>query len=469
MRVAVGAGSERWGTAGGPMADEPAGAATSWSRPVGNWTYAILCRGDDCGRHRPRDPRRDLLHAPRAAPPGAAPGSRGDAPVLHHRGRKATGAQLSKADGDTRCARCSRGAHAPELFGVAARLAGCGDDATRSSRPTSLVVRPPDAGSEPGGHGSRRPDPPAAARAPRAGHGPLPPNRGRPGPGGPWPHPCALPWTSERAVGISARLLGIWREVLVPIAATQQHGHRDRRNSGRASNVASAAARPARRGELRVSLADEQAGRARTRQPCKPGSRVPGSSARPCARLPRRPCPRQQRANSRSMSRRRRPPHGGDGDGDFATARVARREAEAIRPPYDRRPEVGPGRRTHLDSGVVRRPCRDGVALRLVASLPTTRRCSRLGVGSGLRGRGELRPVGTPSGATGTSRVREPLPSRRTGIRLANIPESVPVGADARASAVAARAPRTPRPASRPRLKAPTAVRRISDPPRSAT
>jgi glutamyl-tRNA synthetase/glutamyl-Q tRNA(Asp) synthetase len=128
--VAVGAGSERWvDLLAGPMADEPAAGGDLLVRDrVGNWTYAFCVVVDDM-RH---DidlviSGRDLLHATSEQIRLARLLGRETPPqFLHHPlVRKASGAKLSKADGDTAVRSLLDAEHTPaDLFGLAARLAG---------------------------------------------------------------------------------------------------------------------------------------------------------------------------------------------------------------------------------------------------------------------------------------------------------------------------------------------------------
>jgi glutamyl-Q tRNA(Asp) synthetase len=136
LRVAIGAGSERWvDLLAGPMGDEPAAGGDLLVRDrVGNWTYAFCVVVDDL-RHRidlvVRG--RDLLEATpvqlrlarllgRPVPPQ----------FLHHPlVRRASGQKLSKADRDTAVREMlDAGATPGELLGRAARLAGLRDHET---------------------------------------------------------------------------------------------------------------------------------------------------------------------------------------------------------------------------------------------------------------------------------------------------------------------------------------------------
>lgn len=134
LRVAVGAGSERWiDLLAGPMADEPASTGDLLVRDrVGNWTYAFCVVVDDAASGVDLVIRgRDLLEATpvqlrlakllgRDAPPR----------FLHHPlVRRASGQKLSKAEHDTAAREMlDAGATPAELFGRAARLAGLRDD-----------------------------------------------------------------------------------------------------------------------------------------------------------------------------------------------------------------------------------------------------------------------------------------------------------------------------------------------------
>ncbi len=135
LRVAVGAGSERWvDLLAGPIADEPAAGGDLLVRDrAGNWTYPFCVVVDDARQGVDLVIRgRDLLHATavqlrlaallgRAAPPQ----------FLHHPlVHKASGTKLSKADGDTSVRSLLDAGHSPAaLFGLAARLAGLREDA----------------------------------------------------------------------------------------------------------------------------------------------------------------------------------------------------------------------------------------------------------------------------------------------------------------------------------------------------
>jgi glutamyl-tRNA synthetase/glutamyl-Q tRNA(Asp) synthetase len=145
LRVAVGAGSERWvDLLAGPIADEPAAGGDPLVRDrVGNWTYAFCVVVDDMRHGVDLVIRgRDLLHATpvqlrlarllgREAPPR----------FLHHPLiRRVSGQKLSKAEGDTAIrSLLDAGATPGELLGRAARLAGLRD--------TDEPVDPADLGS----------------------------------------------------------------------------------------------------------------------------------------------------------------------------------------------------------------------------------------------------------------------------------------------------------------------------------
>jgi glutamyl-Q tRNA(Asp) synthetase len=134
LRVAVGAGSERWvDLLAGPLADEPAATGDLLVRDrVGNWTYAFCVVVDDLRHGVDLVIRgRDLLDATpvqirlarllgREAPPR----------FLHHPlVRRASGQKLSKAERDTAVrAMLDAGATPAELLGRAARLAGLRPD-----------------------------------------------------------------------------------------------------------------------------------------------------------------------------------------------------------------------------------------------------------------------------------------------------------------------------------------------------
>ncbi len=130
LRVAIGAGSERWvDLLAGPLADEPAATGDLLVRDrTGNWSYALCVVVDDARHGVDLVIRgRDLLDATpaqlrlarligRTAPPQ----------FLHHPLiRRVSGQKLSKAEGDTAVRYLLDGGRTPaELFGLAARLAG---------------------------------------------------------------------------------------------------------------------------------------------------------------------------------------------------------------------------------------------------------------------------------------------------------------------------------------------------------
>ena len=130
LRVAVGAGTERWlDLLAGPMADEPAAGGDLLVRDrVGNWTYPFCVVVDDIRQGVDLVIRgRDLL--------GATPvqlrlarllGREGMPHYLHHPLiRRASGQKLSKAEGDTAVRTLlDSGRTSADLFGLAARLAG---------------------------------------------------------------------------------------------------------------------------------------------------------------------------------------------------------------------------------------------------------------------------------------------------------------------------------------------------------
>ncbi|HEY6570669.1 MAG TPA: glutamate--tRNA ligase family protein [Candidatus Limnocylindrales bacterium] len=145
LRVAIGAGSERWiDLLAGPLADEPAAAGDLLVRDrLGNWTYALCVVVDDLRHGVDLVIRgRDLLEATpvqirlarllgREVPPA----------FLHHPlVRRVSGQKLSKSEGDTSVRSLLDAGRTPaELFGLAARLAGLRDDAS--------PVEPADLGS----------------------------------------------------------------------------------------------------------------------------------------------------------------------------------------------------------------------------------------------------------------------------------------------------------------------------------
>ena len=136
LRVAVGAGSERWvDLLAGPLAEEPASGGDPLVRDrVGNWTYAFCVVVDDMRNGIDLVIRgRDLLHSTPVQLRLARLLGRETAPLfLHHPlVRLASGRKLSKADGDTAVrSLLDAGATPAALFGRAARLAGLQADET---------------------------------------------------------------------------------------------------------------------------------------------------------------------------------------------------------------------------------------------------------------------------------------------------------------------------------------------------
>ena len=134
LRVALGAGSERWlDLLAGPLSDKPAAAGDPLVRDrLGNWTYAFCVVVDDMRHGIDLVIRgRDLLEATpvqlrlarllgRTAPPL----------FLHHPlVRRVSGQKLSKAERDTAVREMlDAGATPAQLFGRAARLAGLRQD-----------------------------------------------------------------------------------------------------------------------------------------------------------------------------------------------------------------------------------------------------------------------------------------------------------------------------------------------------
>ncbi|HEY3335226.1 MAG TPA: glutamate--tRNA ligase family protein [Candidatus Limnocylindrales bacterium] len=133
LRVALGAGSERWlDLLLGPMAGEPAAAGDLLVRDrVGNWTYALCVVVDDLRQGIDLVIRgRDLLDATPAQLRLAVLLGRETPPrFLHHPLiRRVSGQKLSKAEGDTAIRSLLDAGRTPaELFGLAARLAGTRD------------------------------------------------------------------------------------------------------------------------------------------------------------------------------------------------------------------------------------------------------------------------------------------------------------------------------------------------------
>lgn len=134
LRVAVGAGSERWvDLLVGPVADEPGAGGDPLVRDrLGNLTYALCVVVDDA--HHGVDlviRGRDLLEATPVQLRLARLLGRETPPrFLHHPlVRRISGQKLSKASGDTAVrSMLDAGATAAELFGRAARLAGLRPD-----------------------------------------------------------------------------------------------------------------------------------------------------------------------------------------------------------------------------------------------------------------------------------------------------------------------------------------------------
>ena len=130
LRVAVGAGMERWvDLLGGPLADDPASGGDLLVRDrVGNWTYPFCVVVDDMRNDVDLVIRgRDLLHSTPVQLRLARLLGRGTPPrFLHHPlVRRESGQKLSKADGATAVrSLLDAGATPGALFGRAARLAG---------------------------------------------------------------------------------------------------------------------------------------------------------------------------------------------------------------------------------------------------------------------------------------------------------------------------------------------------------
>jgi glutamyl/glutaminyl-tRNA synthetase len=130
LRVALGAGSERWlDLLAGPVTDEPAATGDLLVRDrLGNWTYALCVVVDDQRHGVDLVIRgRDLLHATAAQIRLARLLGRPAPPAfLHHPlVRHGSGAKLSKARGDTSLRSMLDAGRTPaELFGLAAHLAG---------------------------------------------------------------------------------------------------------------------------------------------------------------------------------------------------------------------------------------------------------------------------------------------------------------------------------------------------------
>jgi glutamyl-Q tRNA(Asp) synthetase len=136
LRVAVGAGTERWvDLLAGPMADDPSSSGDLLVRDrVGNWTYAFCVVVDDMRHGISLVIRgRDLLDStPVQLRLGKLLGRETPPQFLHHPLiRRVSGQKLSKAEGDTSVrSMLDAGASPAELFGRAARLAGLTEDAT---------------------------------------------------------------------------------------------------------------------------------------------------------------------------------------------------------------------------------------------------------------------------------------------------------------------------------------------------
>jgi len=133
LRVAIGAGSERWvDLLVGPMGDEPAASGDLLVRDrVVNWTYALCVVVDDLRHGVDLVIRgRDLLEATPGQLRLATLLGRDTQPrFLHHPLiRRVSGQKLSKAEGDTAIRQLLDEGRTPaELFGLAARLAGVRD------------------------------------------------------------------------------------------------------------------------------------------------------------------------------------------------------------------------------------------------------------------------------------------------------------------------------------------------------
>jgi glutamyl/glutaminyl-tRNA synthetase len=130
LRVAVGAGAERWlDLLAGPMADEPAAGGDLLVRDrLGNWTYPFCVVVDDLRQEVDLVIRgRDLLDAtPVQLRLARLLGREGVPHDLHHPLiRRISGQKLSKAEGDTAVRNLLESGRTPaDLFGLAARLAG---------------------------------------------------------------------------------------------------------------------------------------------------------------------------------------------------------------------------------------------------------------------------------------------------------------------------------------------------------
>jgi glutamyl/glutaminyl-tRNA synthetase len=135
LRVAIGAGTERWlDLLAGPMADEPAAGGDLLVRDrLDNWTYPFCVVVDDMRQDVDLVIRgRDLLDAtPVQLRLGRLLGREGVPHYLHHPLiRRTSGQKLSKAEGDTAVRTLLDAGRTPaELFGLAARLAGLRESA----------------------------------------------------------------------------------------------------------------------------------------------------------------------------------------------------------------------------------------------------------------------------------------------------------------------------------------------------
>lgn len=150
LRVAVGAGTERWvDLLAGPLADEPARDGDPLVRDrLGNWTYAFCVVVDDARHGIDLVIRgRDLLDAtPLQLRLGRLLGREAPPRYLHHPlVRHETGRKLSKADGDTAVGALLDAGRTPaSLFGLAARLAGLrADEAPIDPADLAATFRPP--------------------------------------------------------------------------------------------------------------------------------------------------------------------------------------------------------------------------------------------------------------------------------------------------------------------------------------
>jgi glutamyl-tRNA synthetase/glutamyl-Q tRNA(Asp) synthetase len=149
LRVAVGAGAERWlDLLAGPVADEPAAAGDLLVRDRhGNWTYALCVVVDDMRHGIDLVIRgRDLLEATPVQLRLARLLGRETPPLfLHHPlVRRTTGEKLSKSEGDTSVRSLLDAGRTPaDMFGLAARLAGL--------VPEPTPIEPDDLGSLFGG------------------------------------------------------------------------------------------------------------------------------------------------------------------------------------------------------------------------------------------------------------------------------------------------------------------------------